>query len=152
MTVTRMPLERLGELPWNTLRDRLTALTCAWADLHGFHLAPGTDLPTAIPVTTHLWAWDDNIAVRVRIDVDRALTAVLHTHGEHTPATADAHDGTLEHVRVRVRPGQAWDPADSQVGRPDTPLPELDFQLLEITGPSPATFVRATPRTSNEVG
>ncbi|CAL9328570.1 hypothetical protein [Streptomyces sp. enrichment culture] len=137
----RMRLHRLGPLTWPALRTLLTqdaAYTdarCAWSDLNGFHLEPATALPTNTPLATHLWAWSSRAALRARIDTDLALTCAL------LPDTGEAGDL----VSVRIRPGLAWPGDDHQVGRPDQTLPAASIELLELTGPSPATFVRETP-------
>jgi hypothetical protein len=128
-----MRLERLGRMPWPEARTLLAGTTCTWADLHGFHIEPADRLPAEVPQSTHLWAWADDRCVRVRVDGTDALVAVLRPDGR--PGTA---------VSIRTRPGLPWGADDKQVG----PLPpgahSLRFELLELLGPSPATFVRAT--------
>ncbi len=128
-------LQRLGELGWSALRELLLAdaATCAWSDYSGFQLAPALALPDGIPPTTHLWAWGERYVVRARLDVDRALVAALAEAG-----------GEGEQVQVAVRRGHPWSDADVQIGRADAPLPSAPFELLELTGASPATFVRGT--------
>ncbi|MGW3562337.1 hypothetical protein ACWDSL_00260 [Streptomyces sp. NPDC000941] len=135
----RMTLERLGVVEWDALRKQLREAEghCAWSDFGGFHLAPAALLPKAIPATTHLWAWDATRAIRARIDVDRVLAAALHTTPPLEPVT-----GPLTPVEVQVRTGRLWTADDPAMGRPDNPLPDQEFTLLEITGPSPAVFVR----------
>ncbi|MER5493451.1 hypothetical protein ACWD6I_05220 [Streptomyces sp. NPDC002454] len=127
-------LQRIGRLPWPQARTRLAGSTCAWADLDGFHLAPADALPVDPPCTTHLWAWRADLSFRLRIDGPRALVAALRCGpGEGDP------------VQVRIRSGTPWSRRDRQVG----PLPPeahaLAFELLELSGPAPATFVRASP-------
>jgi hypothetical protein len=138
-----MRLHRLGPLTWPALRTLLTddpayaGARCAWADLNGFHLESATALPTdpPPPLATHLWAWGAQAVLRSRIDTGRALTCAL------LPDNATPGDV----VPVRIRPGLAWPADDLQVGRPDRPLPAPGIELLELTGPAPATFVRETP-------
>ncbi|AKH81446.1 hypothetical protein AA958_03730 [Streptomyces sp. CNQ-509] len=129
-------LERRGRLPWPDARALLAGTTCAWADLDGFHVAPAADLPGPAPLATHLWAWDDGGArcSRLRFDGAQALVAVLHVGDT---------DGGLQ---VRVRPGRPWDEHDHRVGPLRPEAYGLDFELLELTGPTPATFVRAVTR------
>lgn len=155
-----MRLYRLGPLTWPALRALLTedsryaGARCAWSDLHGFHLEPATALPVRPPVTTHLWSWAADTALRARLDDGRALTAVLRPEpggigpgsdlGSAGTGTGNGPDEVAEpvRVRVRIRPGLPWQPDDRQVGRPDRPLPAPRLQLLELTGSTPATFVR----------
>lgn len=134
-----MALQRIGTLGWDALRADLCATRseCAWSDFGGFHLAPAEALPEAIPSTTHLWAWDATRAVRARIDVDRVLVAALHRVAPPESAAA-----SLTAVDVQRRTGHPWDPSDLHVGRPDVPLPEQEFTLLELTGRTTAVFVR----------
>ncbi|WP_329543356.1 hypothetical protein OG548_45870 [Streptomyces sp. NBC_01356] len=137
----RMRLHRLGPLTWPALRTLLTedpayaGARCAWSDLNGFHLEPSTALPTGPPLATHLWTWGAQAVLRSRLDADRALTCVLLPETNHAG----------EPVLVRIRPGLPWAADDQQVGRPDRPLPAPGIELLDLTGPSPATFVRETP-------
>lgn len=128
-------LDRVGRLDWTAARALLAGTTCAWADLDGFHLAPAHDLPTDPPHATHLWAWDTGRCLRLRIDGPHALTAVLHPHREGG-----------EQVRVHLRPGTPWAADDKQVGPRPPEAHTLTFELLELPGPTPATFVRATTR------
>ncbi|WP_283135333.1 hypothetical protein [Rhizohabitans arisaemae] len=124
-----------GRLPWSTALELLTGTTCAWTDLDGPHLGPP---PTTTPVgTTHLWAWADGRALRLRIDDEFAYVAEL------------AHDGPGEPVTVIIHPElRLWAPADEQAG----PIPEtahtLDWELLELPGPGPVSFVVAHPKKS----
>lgn len=125
-------LDRIGRLAWAEARSLLAGTTCAWADLDGFHITGAHELPEEPLHATHLWAWDQDHCLRLRIDGPQALTAALHP----------GQDGG-EQVYARVRPGTPWAPDDKQVG----PLPPdahaLAFELLELPGPAPATFVRA---------
>lgn len=138
----KLVLERVGPMSWDALRTHLchTHGECAWSDFHGFHFGPANRLPLSIPPTTHLWAWDAQRALRVRVDVDRVLVAVLH----NTPPTQSAL-GSLETVHAQVRIGHPWEAADPHVGRADCPLPDGEFTLLELTGSSPAVFIRQGP-------
>ncbi|WP_033326351.1 hypothetical protein [Streptomyces yerevanensis] len=130
---TAARLARHGRLDWTEARSLLAGTTCAWADLDGFHVTGADRLPAHPPPSTHLWAWGQNRCLRLRIDGPYALTAALHP----------GQDGG-EQVRVHIRPGTPWAADDKQVG----PLPPeahaLAFELLELPGPAPATFVRAT--------
>jgi len=125
-------LERIGRLGWVEARSLLAGTTCAWADLDGFHVTGADRLPEEPPQSTHLWAWDPNRCLRLRIDGTRALAAALHP----------GQDGA-EQVRVHVRPGTPWAEDDKQAGPLRPEAHALVFELLELPGPTPATFVRA---------
>ncbi|WP_411574815.1 hypothetical protein [Streptomyces fradiae] len=133
-TLTPARLHRHGRMPWPEVRALLAETVCAWSDLDGFHVAPADHLPQDVPQTTHLWAWDTQRFLRIRIDGRDALVAALHP-GE---------SGEGEPVTAYVRHGTPWGPDDKQAG----PLPDaahtLTFELLELPGPAPATFVRST--------
>lgn len=124
-------LVRHGRLPWPGARALLAGTTCAWSDLDGFHLQPADRLPEDTPVATHLWAWTTDTCFRLRLDDGHALVASLHLSegGDH----------------VHVRPARSWGADDRQVG----PLPAeahgLELELLELTGRTPALFVRTVP-------
>jgi hypothetical protein len=134
VTPTPARLYRHGRMPWDEARTLLADTTCAWADLDGFHVAPADTLPPDVPQTTHLWAWKARHCFRLRIDGRDALVAALHLDG----------GGDGEPVTAHARPGTPWTPENKQAG----PLPQaahtLAFGLLELTGPTPVTFVRAT--------
>lgn len=49
----------------------LEGFQCAWADLDGWH--NGENTPQELPITTHLWAWNESARLRVRVDGKRAL-------------------------------------------------------------------------------
>lgn len=127
-----MTLERVGRLDWPAFRALAAGMRCAWADLDGFHVRPAQDLPQLLPVATHLWAWDGHRSVRARIDQGQLRVAVLHTQAR-----------ARESVDVSRRPGLAWGAEDRQVGPLGQDAQALDFELLEISGGAPVTFVRA---------
>ncbi|MFJ4010342.1 hypothetical protein [Streptomyces sp. NPDC090026] len=126
-------LDRLGRLDWDEARSLLTGTTCAWADLDGFHITAADQLPPEPLLSTHLWAWDHHRCLRLRIDGQHTLTAALHP----------GQDGG-EQVRVHIRPGTPWATDDKQAGPLQPEAHALAFELLELPGPAPATFVRAT--------
>jgi hypothetical protein len=59
---------------WAGVLVELEGMTCAWADLDGFHVA---EAPTGQPVATHLWAWAPDRWVTMRIEPDRMWLARL---------------------------------------------------------------------------
>ncbi|WP_416976976.1 hypothetical protein [Streptomyces sp. T028] len=151
-TAARIPalLHRIGRLDWTQARSLLTATpntTCAWADLDGFHIADADHLPADPPHATHLWAWNEDRCLRLRIDGSHALTAALQPlHPGHHHDSADSAGGQGELVHVRLRPGTPWAAHDQQAGPLPAEAHTLTFELLELPGPTPATFVRATAR------
>jgi hypothetical protein len=128
-----------GRLAWTEARDLLDGCRCTWTDLDGIHVADAP--PDALPVgATHLWGWAADRCVRVRFDGDAAYAALLRTgQGED-----DGGPETLvaEVVTPVVRRPVVWSPDDRQAG----PLPETvlgrTWELLEVPGASPVTFVR----------
>ncbi|MCX4429656.1 hypothetical protein [Streptomyces mirabilis] len=126
-------LERIGRLGWVEARALLTGTTCAWADLDGFHVAAADRVPEHPLHATHLWAWDLRRCLRMRIDGPHALTALL----------MPGQDGG-EQVLVHARPGTPWAKGDQQAGPLPAEAHALSFELIELPGPAPATFVRAT--------
>ena len=58
-------LEGTGRTQWSEIQPQLEGMTCAWADLDGFHVEA---VPREQPVTTHLWGWAPDRWVRVRVD------------------------------------------------------------------------------------
>ncbi|MGW2917817.1 hypothetical protein ACWDBF_08125 [Streptomyces angustmyceticus] len=130
-------LVRHGRLTWPEARTLLAGTTCAWADLDGMHLAPAGDLPEETPCATHLWAWDPLRCLRLRFDTRHALTAALHSTA---PSALPSNS-----VRIRISRGMPWAPEDARVGPLEPDIHTLDPELLELTGATPAVFVRARP-------
>jgi hypothetical protein len=135
-----MTLRRLGRKPWTSVRDDLAAATCAWADPDGFHVELGTDLPQEIVGCTHLWAWADGRAWRVRFDGSEALVARLDA-GHHDVGAIG------QTVTAHVRPGQPWAEGQKEAGPLSAAAYTLSFELIELTGRTPVVFVRAKSRT-----
>jgi hypothetical protein len=122
-----------GRRPWAEIRPLLAGCTCAWADLDGFHAESAPDGP---PLATHLWAWDADRLLRVRLDGSDGIAAEL--------GLADSGQG--EPVRVtergavswpsgegRVSAGQAWRDRPLRVYQVEGLMP-LEFTRLEDTG------------------
>lgn len=134
-----------GRLDWDQARTVLDHATCAWADLDGLHLAPA---PDAVPPTTHLWAWwPDGDCARLRIDETQAYTAVLRVTGGPPPTQAPRPVADEPVSPLLRADAPLWAIADPQAGPLPAELREHTWDLLEIPGPRPITFVRAsTPR------
>ncbi|MFC8797291.1 hypothetical protein ACFT2C_06135 [Promicromonospora sp. NPDC057138] len=122
-------LVRHGRMPWAQARTLFDDTVGTWADLDGLHAAEPP--PDDAPLTTHLWAWADDICWRLRFDGNETLVAALHL---------DAIDGDI--VPVRVRDGFPWGRNDAQAGSLSDAAYALKFELLEVTGAAPVTFVR----------
>ncbi|GAA0543957.1 hypothetical protein [Actinomadura livida] len=124
-----MILHAHGRVSWERARDLLSGTECAWTDLDGAHIAaPPADIPLG---AGHLWAWDPDRCLRLRFDDDAVYVGEL------------TETGAGETVTVTVRTGiRLWGPGDLQAG----PLPDEarvgHWDLLEVTGSRPATFVR----------
>lgn len=131
-----------GRLDWDQARAVLDGATCIWADLGGLHLAPA---PDAAPPTSHLWAWwPGGDCARLRIDETQAYTAVLRAAGT-PPLAAHPRPVADEPVSPLLRAGAPlWGTADPQAGPVPAALREHTWDLLEIPGPRPITFVRAS--------
>lgn len=127
-----MILHAHGRLTWMQAAALLAGTECAWTDLDGAHCGPPpSDLPTG---AGHLWAWDADRCLRLRFDDDSVYAGELTETG----------DG--EHVTVTTRSDiRLWGPGDMQAG----PLPDSSrtgqWDLLEVTGSNPTTFIRRHP-------
>lgn len=133
-TPTAARLHRHGRMPWPEARTLLAQTVCAWSDLDGFHIAAADELPQDVLQTTHLWAWDTHRCVRLRIDCHHALVAALHLGGS----------GDGQPVTAHIRRGTPWGPDDKQAGPLSEAAHALTFELVELPGSTPVTFVRAT--------
>lgn len=131
-----------GRLEWDQVCALLDDAICAWADLDGLHLDPA---PAAAPPTSHLWAWwPDGNCARLRIDGTQAYTAVLR-FTDSQPRTTHPRPVADEPVSPLLRAdAPLWGTADPQAGPLPAELRDHTWDLLEITGPRPVTFVRAS--------
>ncbi|MFC4628000.1 hypothetical protein ACFO6V_07140 [Promicromonospora alba] len=148
-TTTTAALVRHGRHDWHHVRHLLAGADCLWADLDGLHLTTGRDLPSATPVATHLWGWQQDESFRIRFDRANALVASLRTG----PTTGGApYDGTAVDdlpttlVTVRISDGLPWTEDRHEVGKLPQAVYNARFELLEIAGAAPVTFVRAALR------
>ncbi|MCW2914728.1 MAG: hypothetical protein JWN52_2796 [Actinomycetia bacterium] len=129
--MTTATLRAHGRLTWADARTLLAGATCAWTDLDGAHLGPA---PETAPVgASHLWAWTGRWCARLRFDDDAVYCGVLHL---------DASSG--ETVTVTIRTGlRLWGPGDLQAGPVPAGAADQEWELLEVNGDRPVTFVRA---------
>ncbi|SFC97307.1 hypothetical protein [Streptomyces aidingensis] len=149
-----LPLYGYGRIPWDTARPLLDGCACTWTDFDGLHLTdtPPPDLPRA---ATHLWGWtaDGSRLVRLRFDTPPYVYAAVL--GATLPPAPEPMDLVIPIRRpVVLRPGRQQStrsgtsdaPADLQAA----PLPDaftaLRWELAEVPGTAPVTFVRAVPK------
>jgi hypothetical protein len=135
--MTDTTLHGYGRLDWAAARALLDGCACTWTDFDGIHLAntPPERLPVA---ATHLWGWSADRLVRLRFDTGAVYTAVLG--GTPGPGAV-----VTEHVTPVVRPVAPRPAADTRSGALLPAAQGRKWQLTEIPGESPVTFVRALP-------
>jgi hypothetical protein len=130
---------------WPTLRAALPALTAAWADLTGFHIAE--DLPAVPPTGTHLWAWAPHHWLRVRLDHDHWWAALLSgpSTTERTHLLWSTRDTVTD---VHTDPIEHWPPGAGEVAqRRLTPTDALTtYRMVQLVPlrPTTATFLGTT--------
>lgn len=122
-----------GRLSWSKVVEAAKGLTCAWADLDGFHVGPA---PTTAPPYSHLWGWSPVRCLRARIDGDGAIVGVLAVDGtEGEVVETQSHD-----MQTPKREG-------IELGAGLTPWAATGtYETLTVIGPMPVTFVRARTR------
>lgn len=135
--MTTHHLHGYARLPWEKARALLDGCACTWTDLDRIHLTDAP--PDRLPVgATHLWGWSATRYVRLRFDIGSAYVAVLTTE----PPTAKP-DLTDSVPPPQWRRAIIWAEDDLQAGPlPDTVLGRT-WELGEIPGEAPITFVRA---------
>jgi hypothetical protein len=125
-----------GALPWTTLSAGLAGIPAAWADYGGFHLAAAPDEP---PPYTHLWAWTPDWLLRARIDGATAITgALLLTPGSSPLGRAPVDTWPVTYQRLTSR---TWTRADSRVSALPDAIADQPFDLYQIPGERPVTFI-----------
>jgi hypothetical protein len=124
-------LTPLGYRPWPQVLAELQGLTCAWADYSGFHETDDLDGLSSPPPYSHLWGWSAHRLVRVRIDVDEGVVAVLSPAELARPTTVP--------VEVIERTALPFDSARAPI------------RLVQVLGPAPLVFV-AGPAPATEGG
>jgi len=121
-------LTPLGYQPWTTVIDELQGLRCAWADYTGFHHDEPPDALVEAPPFSHVWGWSPDRLVRIRVDIDQGVVAIL--------TTTDKGGAGTELVDVVERIALPFD---------ETQQPS---RLIQVLGQSPLVFV-AGPAASN---
>lgn len=122
-----------GRQPWAAIRTLLHGCVCAWADLDGFH---GEPAPAEAPLATHLWAWDTDRLLRIRIDGSEGIAAELRLteSAQGKPVTITERDATSWPVgEGRVSAGQEWRDRALRVYQVDGLMP-LEFTKLSQPG------------------
>lgn len=151
---TRWTMQGFGLLDWVDAASLVEGHTCAWADIDGFQVGPA---PAEAPAATHLWGWLGwHCCVRMRFDGPCAYVARLQPEGASCSAdAADTSPGKLPvrksvAVVVTVRPSvPLWQSQNEQVDPSTVGVEAFSYDLLEVTGAQPATFVRGRPRPDN---
>lgn len=108
---------------WDQARQMLAGCDCVWVDRHGLHRERVPDVIDAS--ATHLWAWDEQVMHRLRLDGGDAIVATL-----------GGQSG--ESVGVRQFRGTTW--AESHV-RTDA-VGDVEWEITEVLPGSVMTFVR----------
>jgi hypothetical protein len=117
-----------GRRPWTEIRPLLSGCMCAWADLDGFHAeAP----PAEPPLATHLWAWDADKLLRIRIDGSDGIAAELLLGG--------ASRG--ERVEVTRREAVSWPLGEGRVSVQEAWRNRV-LRVYEVAGLMPLEFTR----------
>jgi hypothetical protein len=138
VTVTHAELTGYGWQAWPAARQLVGSAECCWSDLDGWHVAP---LPDDPPLATHVWGWDRDVLWRLRVDGDRAVVAALRPVQAVAGQPVD-EPAISERVRVRSTRSRGWPAADQQVRARGSQPSGLEWELAEVTGPRPVTFVR----------
>jgi hypothetical protein len=129
-------LSGTGRITWTEAQALLDGSHCTWADLHGLRTGPA---PDQTPLTSHLWAWwPDGRCARLRLDEDDVYAATLRPLNTEQPSA----NATSEVVTVHRHPdAPLWGPADRQAGPLPDEVRQWTYDLLEIPGPHPVSFI-----------
>lgn len=117
-----------GRRPWAEIRPLLTDCTCAWADIDGFHAGPP---PADPPLATHLWAWNTDRLLRVRIDGREGIAAELRL----------ADSGQGEPVSVTERQATSWPAGEGRVSVQQA-WRDRAVRIYQVAGLMPLEFTR----------
>lgn len=98
---------------WPDLVHLLAGWRAAWVDLDGMHI--DVDLPTALPITSHLWAWTSGGWLRVRVDGDRWWAGALFRGEAPGSGLWGAKPDTVEDVTVHLI--RSWSPTEGRTAQ-----------------------------------
>lgn len=139
-------LHGYGRVDWPTARRLLAGCACTWSDLDGVRLAD--EPPAEMPVgATHLWGWSAERLFRLRFDTGPDLgagagvyVAVLGRPVDGVASSQRVPMGNVTHRRqtVRLRPED-----DARSGELPVDVRERDWEVYEVPGVAPVTFLRA---------
>lgn len=132
---------------WPELYHRTSDWTAAWADNHGFHLEP---MPTAAPVTSHLWAWSTDHWLRIRIDGALWWAALLSPSREAF-APAWKREDIDEPTINRILHWAKEDGRIQQYNGPKEIFEDLKYIQLLPHRPTTAPFIGTTDSLSEEL-
>ncbi len=129
-------LEPISRRPWSTVLAALptAAMRWLWADPSG--VVQRDDLPPRAPMTTHVWGWGQETWVRLRVDLDDAVGAVLRP-GADGPGTAV----TYCRYAATVRDGRE---VAAGMLHPDD-LQGREMTILQVTGRAAMAFLDVGP-------
>jgi hypothetical protein len=127
--VRRMWLVGHGRMRWPEARAVLDGLSCAWADLEGWH--QGLECPVERPLATHLWGWSSDRWARVYLDGDTAVVGVL--------SAVEPPEG--EPVEVELLDGRPWGEDEQRLPRDARRWGATRPVLLEVRGLTRCTFI-----------
>jgi hypothetical protein len=117
-----------GLRPWDEISSLLSGCTCAWADLDGFHCGSP---PAEPPLATHMWAWNPDRLLRIRLDSSDGITAELHL----------TNPGNGEKVQVTERETATWPPREGRVSAEDK-WRGRPVHIYQVAGLMPLEFTR----------
>jgi hypothetical protein len=131
--MTTWYMHTLGRADYNDHYPALANMTASWADIDGWHHGP---TPETAPTATHLWAWDDDSAARLRVDGTEAVAAILSTSPSHPTATRSTQ------VTVRTDTPMGWGIEERRIKAELSQQLRAKWQLLTVVDDLTITFVR----------
>ncbi len=133
-----------GQQDWPRVVELARGMTCAWADITGFHVGA---CPQTVPAYSHLWAWSagHDRLLRARIDGDRAVVGVLTTAGPDPSALANEQvevlDGALDDEGTQPLTLLTWKPGDTTIGEQPPEVLPGSVRGYRMAGPMPVVFI-----------
>ncbi len=136
----------VGPTQWPDVLERIGGWSALWQAADGLKLG---DVPVQQPWATHLWAWSDGVAARVRIDRSIHLAFLSRdANALEGLAAGQAVEAVSVHSLSSEAPPEAdallvWRPTDGRVPSLDAAIAaesEPWTQHVVISGP-PITFL-----------